>query len=80
MHEPEVNVLKYLMLFLHNCFEMRRLEAKNVDFRRRGRKTKTNLVNVTRKDGAIDFYFLEQKVAQDVAENKKVRYDDCFSL
>ena len=36
---------------------MRRLEAKNVDFRRRGRKIKTNLLNVTRKDGSIDFYF-----------------------
>ena len=33
------------------------LEAKNVDFRRRGWKIKTNLVNITRKDGAIDFYF-----------------------
>ena len=27
-------------------------------------KIKTNLVNITRKDGAIDLYFLEEKVAQ----------------
>ena len=34
-----------------------RLDAKNVDFRRGGQKRKINLVNVTRKDSAIDFYF-----------------------
>ena len=39
------------------------------------------LVNVTRKDGAIVFCFLKEKVPWGcTAENEKVRYDDCFSL
>ena len=58
INEPEVNVKCCI------CCEMRRLEAKNVNVRRRGRKTKTNLVNVTRKDGAIDFYYFFGRVAR----------------
>ena len=34
-----------------------------MDFRRMG-QNKNKLVNITRKDGAIDLYFLEEKVAQ----------------
>ena len=36
------------------------LKADNVDFRRRGRKIKTNLMNVTRKDGQLISIFLRE--------------------
>ena len=56
---------------------MRRLEVKNADFRRRRRKIKTNLANVTRKDGAIDFYsFWKRKEHGNLVKNVKVRYDN----
>ena len=42
---------------------MLRIEDKNVDFREGDGNKKRNLVNVKRKDGAIDFYFLEEKAA-----------------
>ena len=43
------------------CCEMRRLEAKNMDFKRK-RKIETNLMNVKKKYCAIDFQFVEEKV------------------
>ena len=46
-------------VFVVKCKDLKLL--RNVDFRRRGRKIKTNLVNVTRKDGAIDFYFFRRE-------------------
>ena len=36
------------------------LKADNVDFRRRGRKIKTNLMNVTRKNGQLISIFLRE--------------------
>ena len=51
-----------LMITCSSC-EMRRFGARDVDFRRMG-QNKNKLVNITRKDGAIDLYFLEEKVAQ----------------
>ena len=78
VHELEANDIT---VFVVKCEYLAYfLEAKNADLRRRGRKIKTYLLNVTRKDGAIDSHSVKRKLHEDVVENNKVRYYDRFSL